>query len=50
MLIRSWQPWLKSTGPKTDNGKARSAMRGHKGREREKLRELLKVFNNYIFI
>jgi hypothetical protein len=25
LAIRSWQPWLKSTGPRTEGGKARSA-------------------------
>ncbi len=25
-LIKSWQPWAKSTGPKTDEGKAKSSL------------------------
>lgn len=39
-LIRRWKPWEKSTGPKTEQGKAQSAMRGYKGGTREMLREL----------
>jgi len=25
-LIKSWQPWAKSTGPKTDEGKTKSSL------------------------
>jgi hypothetical protein len=39
-LIRQWRPWEKSTGPTTEEGKARSAMRGFKGGWRDQLREL----------
>jgi hypothetical protein len=39
-LIRRWKPWEKSTGPKTEQGKAQSAMRGYKGGTREMLREM----------
>ncbi len=39
-LIRRWKPWEKSTGPKSEAGKARSAMRGFKGGWRGRLREL----------
>ena len=39
-LIRRWKPWEKATGPKSPEGKARSAMRGFKGGTREMLREL----------
>jgi hypothetical protein len=42
-LIRHWKPWEKSTGPKSPEGKARSAMRGFKGGTREVLRELARV-------
>lgn len=38
-LIRRWKPWEKSTGPKTPEGKSRSAHRGFKGGTREMLRE-----------
>jgi hypothetical protein len=30
-LIHRWKPWLQSTGPRTMEGKRRSAMRGDKG-------------------
>jgi len=30
-LIRSWKPWEKSTGAKTDKGKAKSSMNAHRG-------------------
>jgi hypothetical protein len=39
-LIRDWKPWEKSTGPKTTEGKARSARRGYKGGIRQLLQEL----------
>ncbi|MBK7025404.1 MAG: hypothetical protein IPH41_18655 [Sulfuritalea sp.] len=39
-LIRRWKPWEKSTGPKSEAGKARSAQRGFKGGWRGRLREL----------
>ena len=39
-LIRRWKPWEKSTGPKSPEGKAQSAMRGYKGGARELLRDL----------
>jgi hypothetical protein len=42
-LIRRWKPWEKSTGPKSAEGKARSAMRGFKGGTREMLRELARM-------
>jgi len=29
--IRRWQPWNKSTGPRTDEGKARSSRNADKG-------------------
>jgi hypothetical protein len=42
-LIRRWKPWEKSTGPKSAEGKARSAMRGYKGGQRAELRELARL-------
>lgn len=42
-LIRRWKPWEKSTGPKSEDGKARSAMRGFKGGHRAMLREVARV-------
>ncbi len=42
-LIRRWKPWETSTGPKSEEGKARSAMRGFKGGHRAMLREVAHV-------
>jgi len=41
--IHRWRPWEKSTGPKTPEGKRRSAMRGYKGAVRPKLRGLARA-------
>lgn len=30
MLIRTWQPWTKSTGPRTPEGKAKSSRNAYK--------------------
>lgn len=40
ILIKNWRPWEMSTGPKTEKGKACSAMRGYKGEKRKNLRML----------
>ncbi len=45
-LIQGWKPWERSTGPKTDEGKVRSAVRGYKGAERQVLRELGQVMRD----
>ena len=47
-LIRNWQPWAKSTGPKSKEGKERVARNAWRGGHREKLRELSKVVNTEI--
>lgn len=41
--INRWKPWEKSTGPKSEEGKARSAMRGYKGGTRKTLREVARI-------
>ena len=46
--IRSWRPWEKSTGPRTPEGRARSALNSDPvpaewRPEREKLRELTRT-------
>jgi hypothetical protein len=41
--IQRWKPWKKSTGPKSEEGKARSAKRGYKGGHRALLRELARM-------
>ena len=45
-LIRRWKPWEKSTGPKSPEGKARSAMRGYKGGWRDQLRDLRRILRD----
>ena len=45
-LIRRWRPWEQSTGPKSSEGKERSAMRGFKGGERSLLRELARALKS----
>jgi len=42
-LIRRWKPWEKSTGPKSPEGKAKSAIRGYKGGLRDQVRELSRL-------
>ena len=37
-LIRNWQPWTKSTGAKTEDGKFISSMNAWKGGKREETR------------
>ena len=44
-LIRTWKPWEKSTGPRSDEGKARTANNGFKGGHWRELRELQKSMN-----
>jgi len=51
-LIRTWQPWKQSTGPRSAEGKARAARNGDKGgmwkEEREALRELKRSVNELL--
>lgn len=48
-LIRQWRPWERSTGPRTAEGKARSARNADKGGgwlvQRELLREVGRVLH-----
>lgn len=45
LLIRTWRPWEKSTGPRTDEGKARASRNAFKGGQWREVRELTKVLN-----
>ena len=38
--IRQWRPWEHSTGPKSEEGKARASRNAYKGGTRARLREL----------
>ena len=44
-MIHQWKPWLKSTGAKTEVGKAVSSMNAYKGGVRQKQRELNRQLN-----
>jgi len=39
-LIKNWKPWAHSTGPRTAEGKAKTARNADKGGSRQMLREL----------
>lgn len=41
-LIKTWQPWSQSTGPRTDNGKHISCRNAYKGGSRDKLSDEVK--------
>ena len=41
--IRQWRPWEKSTGPKSEEGKARVSHNAYKGGRRAMLRELVRI-------
>ena len=44
-LIQTWRPWEHSTGPRTADGKARTARNAFKGGQWLELQELSKVIN-----
>ena len=46
-LIQSWQPWNKSTGARTPEGKAVSSRNAHKGGVRSICREMSTLFRDY---
>lgn len=39
-LIRRWRPWSRSTGPRSESGKARASRNAWKGGVRPMLRQL----------
>lgn len=43
LKIRQWQPWTKSTGPKTIQGKRIASRNAFKGAWRPRLRELSRM-------
>lgn len=49
MLIRSWRPWEKSTGPRSPQGKAKAAMNRYRGGERQQLRSLSKALREMLY-
>lgn len=44
-LIRNWKPWKRSTGPRTEEGKARTSRNAFKGGRRAELRDLARMFD-----
>jgi len=44
-LIRTWQPWAKSTGPRSPEGRQRVSGNAWTGGHRAQLRELSKLVN-----
>ena len=44
-LIRQWQPWQQSTGPRTPEGKATASRNAWQGGHCAQLRELTKTRN-----
>lgn len=44
-LIRTWQPWARSTGPRTAAGKAKASRNAWKGGHWQQLRELRRMVN-----
>lgn len=44
--VRRWQPWEKSTGPRTPTGKARVSRNAFRGGERLRFRKLVKALND----
>ena len=47
-LIRQWQPWKQSTGPKSVEGKQLVGSNAYKGGHRSKLREIIKMVNSEV--
>lgn len=47
-MIRSWQPWLHSTGARTPEGKAKVARNPWRGGHRDKMREMIRLVNEEI--
>jgi hypothetical protein len=45
VLIRTWKPWERSTGPRTPDGKAKASRNAYKGGHWLALRELSRLVN-----
>jgi len=43
--IRTWKPWMESTGPKSAEGRRRVSRNAWKGGQRQQLRELSRLVN-----
>ena len=47
-LIHTWQPWGKSTGPKSPEGRQRVSRNAWTGGHRAEMRELTKMVNEQV--
>lgn len=47
-LIRQWQPWKQSTGPRTPEGKATASRNAFTGGDMARMRELAKEVNSVL--
>ena len=47
-LIRQWQPWKQSTGPRTPEGKAAASRNAFTGGDMAQMRELAKEVNRVL--
>ncbi len=47
-LIKTWQPWLKSTGPITADGKRVSSRNADRGGRRARLRALARAMRDAV--
>lgn len=47
-LIKQWQPWAKSTGPRSPEGKERVSRNAWAGGQRQQMRELSKMVNEQV--
>ena len=47
-MIRQWQPWKQSTGPRTPEGKAASSRNAFTGGDMARMRELAKEVNSVL--
>lgn len=45
-MIRAWKPWVQSTGPRTDEGKAAASRNAFKGGERQMIRTFRKLLRD----
>lgn len=47
-LIYQWRPWEHATGPRSAEGKGRSARNAYKGGRREKFRAMWRALKLYV--
>ena len=47
-LIRTWRPWERSTGPRSEDGKARASRNAFKGGARQEIRALTRSLNTLL--